>query len=191
MVGQSIDRRVQRTQAALHRALISLIPKKGYEALTVEEICAVANVSRSTFYAHYTGKDDLLRRGFRHLSQALEERQGDVTSQALGFSRVMFEHAKAHLDQYRAHVGDRAGAIAHDTVRGMLTELVRKEVSGTGRRSKATASNEVAVRYLVGAYLAVLTWWLDSGAKMPAEEIDALFRSLALGGVGQWLRRRA
>ncbi len=187
MAGQSIDRRVQRTQAALHQALISLIPKKGYEALTVEEICTAADVSRSTFYAHYTGKDDLLRRGFRHLSRALDERQEDVTSQALGFSRVMFEHAKTHLDQYKAHVGDRAGAIAHDTVRGMLTELVRKEVGVSGRRSKTT--NEVTVRYLVGAYLAVLTWWLDSGAKIPAEEIDALFRSLALDGVGQWLRR--
>ena len=65
-----IDRRVARTRGMLHEALLSLIIEKGYEAVSVEDICERANVGRSTFYAHFTGKDDLKRSGLGHLRQA-------------------------------------------------------------------------------------------------------------------------
>ena len=63
----AIDRRIPRTRAMLQHALTSLILKKGYEATTIQDICDAANVGRSTFYAHYTSKDDLKRSGFEHL----------------------------------------------------------------------------------------------------------------------------
>src|SRR5262245_45123225 len=56
-----IDRRVARTRAMLHQALLALIMEKGYEAISVADICERADVGRSTFYAHFTGKDDLKR----------------------------------------------------------------------------------------------------------------------------------
>jgi hypothetical protein len=31
--------------------------------------------------------------------------------------------------------------------------------------------------------MAVLTWWLDRGARLPPERIDAMFRRLATEGV--------
>ena len=55
----AIDRRITRTREVLQHALTSLILKKGYEAITIQDICDAANVGRSTFYAHYTSKDDL------------------------------------------------------------------------------------------------------------------------------------
>jgi hypothetical protein len=53
------------------------------------------------------------------------------------------------------------------------------------------SSREIAVQFLVGAYMSVLTWWLDRGAKEPVEEIDRAFRDLALGGIGTMLEGRA
>jgi AcrR family transcriptional regulator len=50
-----MDRRAARTRRALHGALMSLILRKGYEAITVQDIIDEADVGRSTFYAHYTG----------------------------------------------------------------------------------------------------------------------------------------
>jgi len=43
---------------------------------------------------------------------------------------------------------------------------------------------EVAVQYIVGGLMSVLTWWLDRGAKEPPEQMAAAFRSLALHGLG-------
>jgi hypothetical protein len=31
--------------------------------------------------------------------------------------------------------------------------------------------------------MAVLTWWLDGGAKLPPNRIDAMFRRLAIEGI--------
>jgi len=52
---------VSRTRRTLQHALLSLMLKNGYDAVTVEDICAEADIGRSTFYAHFTGKDDLKR----------------------------------------------------------------------------------------------------------------------------------
>src|SRR5262245_36474464 len=54
------DRRIQKTQKLLHEALACLIREKPYESIVVKEILDRANVGRSTFYAHFRDKDDLL-----------------------------------------------------------------------------------------------------------------------------------
>ena len=179
----NIDRRVARTRATLHRALMSLILKKGYEAVTVEDICDAANVGRSTFYAHYTSKDDLKRSGLEHLRTALVDQHRDALAtpedrdRRLGFSLPMFEHARDHIDLYRALVGGRGGIIALGSIRQILSDLVRDELAASVDNTSADIiPREFVVQYVVGAYMAVLTWWLDGGAKLPPERIDGMFR---------------
>jgi AcrR family transcriptional regulator len=191
MTKRPIDRRVARTRAMLQQAHISLILEKGYEATTVEEICDAANVGRSTFYAHYTSKDDLRRSGLENLRRLLVDRQnealatpGDIRDRSLSFSLTMFEHAKDHIDLYRALVGGRGGAVALGAIRQILSDLVRNELAATDRqKSVDVISRELVVQYVVGAFMAVMTWWLDGGAKLPPHRIDAMFRRLATEGI--------
>lgn len=191
MTKTAIDRRVQRTRATLGQALNSLILKNGYEAITITDICEEANVGRSTFYAHYTGKDDLKRSGLQHLRRQLVDRQREArtmrdgdSGQSLAFSLTMFEHARDHMELYRALVGGRGGAVALDAIRGILSDLVRDDSAAIADRNPADAiPRELVVQYVVGAYMAVLTWWLDGGAKLPPREIDTMFRRLASEGM--------
>jgi hypothetical protein len=81
----------------------------------------------------------------------------------------------------------RAGPIILDKVRQYLGEIVRAELKGTSMVSGQPP--EVAVQFVVGAYMSVLTWWLDRGAKEAPEEIDRAFRELALRGLGALLDR--
>lgn len=192
MAKRTIDRRVARTRATLQDALISLLLKKDYDAITVEDICAAANVGRSTFYAHYTSKDDLKRSGLDdHLRKMLVARQrevlaspGDIRDRSLGFSLSMFEHARDHVDHYRALSRSRGGAAIIGSIRQILSDLVREELIRSLDQTSADAiPREFVVQYVVGAYMAVLTWWLDRGAKLPPERIDAMFRRLMLEGI--------
>jgi AcrR family transcriptional regulator len=191
MPKKPIDRRIARTRAMLQEAHISLILEKGYEATTVEDICDAANVGRSTFYAHYTSKDDLRRSGLEHLRKELVDRQrdalampGDIRDRSLGFSLTMFEHARDHMDLYRALVGGRGGAVALGAIRQILSDLVRNELAATvDKKSADVIPRELAVQYVVGAFMAVMTWWLDGGAKLPPQRIDAMFRRLATEGI--------
>jgi AcrR family transcriptional regulator len=187
----AIDRRITRTRGMLQHALTSLILKKGYEAITIQDICDEANVGRSTFYAHYTSKDDLKRSGFERLHKELVDRQrearsapGDVKDRTLGFSLTMFEHARDHLDLYRALVGGRGGAVSLGQIRQILSDLVRNELAATGGKNSADiVPPELVVQYVVGAFMAVMTWWLDGGAKLPPKRVDAMFRRLATEGI--------
>jgi hypothetical protein len=95
----------------------------------------------------------------------------------------MFEHARDHLHHYRALVGSRGGAMTLDAIRQILSDLVRDELAATATKAGDDTPRELVIQYVVGAYMAVLTWWLDGGAKLSPERIDEMFRRLATGGV--------
>jgi AcrR family transcriptional regulator len=191
MVEGSVDRRAVRTRAKLHNALLSLILKKDYDAITVEDICAAADVGRSTFYAHYAGKDDLKRSGLEQLRRTLLTQQPDGSESQIGdlsgtprFTLSMFQHAREHIDHYRALSGNRGGTLALCVIRQMLAELFRSELVGMAEaNAEGAAPRELVLQYMIGAYMAVLIWWLDSGAKLPPEHVDAIFRRLTASGV--------
>jgi len=54
----------ERTRKELFDAAMSLYTKKGYERVTVEDICAKAGVSKGAFYTHFMSKDQVVLETF-------------------------------------------------------------------------------------------------------------------------------
>ena len=50
------DRRITKTKKALKEALIEMLDKETFEQISITELCRKADVSRITFYAHYSDK---------------------------------------------------------------------------------------------------------------------------------------
>ncbi|OJX46543.1 TetR/AcrR family transcriptional regulator [Devosia sp. 66-22] len=174
-----MDRRTQRTRQALHHALIELTLTKNYDEISVAEITDAANVGRSTFYAHFTDKDDLLRSGIGYLrGMLIHGADGSKSDDPFAFSSFLTLHLGQQKSLYRAMMRSSAGTIVLDTIRETLCDILRRQL----RRTEP--SDETTVQFMVGAYLAVVTWWLNRGAKEPAHEIDNAFRSLAGGAIG-------
>lgn len=64
----SMPRSVRRQQAKDHiyKAAMDLLRQYGYEYITVNNICKLANVSTGSFYHYFKSKDDLMSNFFLH-----------------------------------------------------------------------------------------------------------------------------
>jgi AcrR family transcriptional regulator len=186
-VAERIDRRALRTRRALSEALLSLIVEKGYDEVSVQDIIDRADIGRSTFYAHYTGKEDLLRSGFATLREELREAKRahkaspERAAEPLSFSLAMFEHGARYAGQYRAAASGRGGAIMEAEIRRALSELVREELRGL---DEGAAAREFVVQFVVSAFLTAFDWWFGRKPQLAPAEIDTMFRRLVLGGIG-------
>jgi AcrR family transcriptional regulator len=184
------DRRIERTQQLIRGALLSLIREKGFEGLTVQEIIDRANVGRATFYAHFDSKDDLLISGFDDLHASLKALQRDaftrgrtIEDRVFGFSHEVFAHTHEYRDIFRVMVGKRSGAAVQRMLHKLVVDLVRedvKEAIGASRREQNAVPPEALVQFLVGALFGLMMWWLSGKTRLSVEEINRLFRKLAI-----------
>jgi hypothetical protein len=92
-----VDRRIRRSQKSLHEALLSLVLEKNYDSITVQEILDRADVGRSTFYAHFEGKDELLISGTHELHNTLNAVLQRERSSAKTLARGHYWLQRAHV----------------------------------------------------------------------------------------------
>ena len=190
------DRRVHRTEQLLRTALVSLIEEKGFETLTVQDIIDRANVGRATFYAHFDNKEDLLVSGFDGLRTALKELQRQAHSRTtssderlFAFSHEMFAHIAEYRKVFRAMVGKRSGALVQQLLQKIVVDLVRDDLKPmVGRRDDRSASAEAVVQFVTGGFFGLAMLWATGKLPVSVEEVNALFRRLAMPGVKAALR---
>jgi AcrR family transcriptional regulator len=178
-----VDRRVTRTRNALRQALISLLRRKNYDQITVQDILDEADVGRSTFYTYCTGKEDLLRRGLRLLRTELSEAPERVGAKSDGmkFSRKVLEHVAAHRTAYPALGRNRGRAVMLDEMRLVVLDLLRDELDATS--GAQSVPRELIEQFVVGAFMSLLVFWLEHRTKYSPAQIDAIFQQLTLRGL--------
>lgn len=186
MKARAIDRRVQRTRQLLHGSLMALIQEKGFEGLSVQEIIDRANVGRATFYAHFDSKEDLLASGIENLRESLKQRQrqalsaGGSDERLFAFSRELFIHANEHRVVFRAMVGQRSGAVVQQMLQKMLVDLVREEVKRTWAEKENEMPREAVSQFIGSGLFGLLMWWGNGKMRMAVDDVDAVFRRLAI-----------
>lgn len=171
------DRRVRRTHRTLREAFVELVIERGWDGFSVQDLCARADVGRSTFYLHYADKEDVLDGAFADLGKGLRAQLATPASaRPLGFSRGLLDHAHDHLRIYRALMGRRAAQVVQGRMRALVSELVREDLAG---RLPQGARREAAAAFLTGALSDLLFWSLEARPAVTAEEADRLFHDLA------------
>ena len=177
-----IDRRVIKTRTALYDALVTLILRKGFDAITVEDLLEEANVGRSTFYSHFTSKEDLLTSSFERLRTELVQAHGSAAppeGEIPSWSLALFGHVAQYKGIYFALAGIQAGAVLMTALRGAIAEFAREVLPPMKGIPKELASYHVAATAVT-----VMTWWLDRRRDLSPREVDGLFRTLITTGIG-------
>jgi len=178
----SDDRRVQRTRRALREALVALILERGWDAVSVQDICDRADIGRSTFYTHFADKEELLIGGLDDLRKGLRALSPiEAGARPLGFVRGVIEHADEQGRLFRAVIGKRSGHHIQHRFRQMLIDLIHEDLSAlapSGPHLDATA------RYVAGALMETLIWWLDTRNAFRAADVEKLFTQLTTPVLG-------
>jgi len=172
------DRRVLRTRLALRDALIALILERGWDGFGVVELCARANVGRSTFYTHFADKEELVAGNFEDLRRVLRAQlgaAGEGPGRPLAFARGLIQHAHEQRRLFLAIVGKRSGQFVQRRFRDLVLGLVREDLAGL---LPAAPRREAVIAFVAGAFLELLTWSLEAKSPPSPEVTDALFREL-------------
>ena len=183
---RKLDARVRRTRDALGDALVRLMLEKPFDDITIQEVLDRAGVARSTFYSHFSDKDDLL------LSDADEFFEGVAMSLSMHGDesdrifpvKEFFDHVGEMREFINALV--RSGKFQEnmDLARGHFARGIARRLSEMPRAKLMTDSDRSAIAFAqAGLLLSLLTWWIDHGMKESVERMDELFHKMVWSGV--------
>lgn len=184
------DRRVNRTRRVLKEALTDLILEKGYERVTVRDVLDRADVGRSTFYAHFVDKDDLLMTILADLEvPAPDTSSWTQDDPAFGWTLELFRHFGSGKRLFKAVAGSQGSALARGETIRRLEVLAEAELSRLrAARTLDPFRLQMMTRFLVGTFMGFMEWWMrEENDGVPAEVVDHAFRSLVLPGVSNVL----
>lgn len=179
-----MDRRQKKTRDAIFKAFGKLLDRKSYHSITVQEIIDEANVGRSTFYAHFETKDDLLK-------ELCEELFGHVIGSALNQTHIhglysggapesVFRHLLRHLAEDDRNILGLLSCESNELFlryfKNSLRELIRTQLAEGGYFERGPLPEGFLVNHISSSFVETVLWWVKGGRKQTAEELDQYFR---------------
>src|SRR4029453_11690368 len=146
------DRGVQGTKASLRNALIGLAREKPYPIIAVKEILERANVGRSTFYTHFSDKDELLDSGIREILAGVDLRGSrDAGARALAFALPILKY----VEENRRHAGGskkaRQSRLAmHAHLEHLLSDRIAEDIADSWTKSSTDIPPQLLARHIAG-----------------------------------------
>ena len=103
------NQQYQRTEAHLREVLLDLLKQKPLEKITVREICELAQINRSTFYAHYEDIYDMARKSELEMAKGLGEHFRTTVDAdnflSLQVAERFFDYVQENREFYRYYLG--------------------------------------------------------------------------------------
>jgi AcrR family transcriptional regulator len=175
----STDRRVRRTRRLLRDSLVALTLERGWEDVSILDVCSHADVGRSTFYLHFADKEDLLLSGFDELHEALQGHMGGAPGQ-FAFVEALLEHVRDNAPLMRAVVGRKSGQAIQRRFRDLVTTMTDAELTALGVDA---ANRPLLARYVSGGFVDLLLGWLEAPRSMEPSVLSERFRVMTRGAI--------
>ncbi len=170
-----MDRRQKKTRDAIFSAFSQLIVKRKYENITVQEIIDLANVGRSTFYAHFETKDHLLYALCSDIFDHIFEGAVCEYSENSPSLESTLSHILWHL---REHKGDISGLLCSDSGE-LFMQYINKYMSKIFDMYidcfRADVPREFLINHLTGGFAQTIRWWVHKGMEIPPEVVAHYF----------------
>lgn len=165
------DPRFKRTRSLILNAFMELLPEKGFQSVSVQNITEKAGINRATFYAHFPDKyallDQSIQQGFR---QEIEKRMLDACHYSDENLRTLIITVCEFVSNANSHcqpANPQFESLVETQVKNQLQELLQvwleQEDSDIDSKTAATAASWAI-------YGLVLQWTHDKNKKKPSAE---------------------
>ncbi len=179
-----MDRRQKKTRDAIFAAFSLLLQNKRYEQITVQNILDTANIGRSTFYAHFETKDELLHslcsQIFEHIFS--DDLMGETTHDFSHGHADLFEqltHLLYHLRDQRETVSSVLSGESHDIFLHYFTSYL-----STLFARHITPISGVPLEYTlhhdVFSFAETVIWWFQNEMTYSPEDMVRFYRAATL-----------
>ena len=91
---KSKDLRIRRTYKLLLNSMITMLKRKNFNHITVNDLCEEALISRATFYVHFNDKYDLLKYCLSDLNKDLIEVAQEYKKIEMGINQFIIKNKK-------------------------------------------------------------------------------------------------
>ena len=176
-----MDRRQQKTRQAVFSAFTSLLEKKTYSKISVQEIIDAANIGRSTFYSHFETKDELLKvlctEIFDHVfsDNLTEERTHDFSKQERDI-RGKITHILYHLNDSRAYIRGILSCESGEMFMRYFKEYLEGVFSEELERHPSDIPRDYMLNHMMCDFAETVRWWMNNENYSP-EEVSRFFLS--------------
>jgi AcrR family transcriptional regulator len=163
---------------SLLQAFVGALMACPYDKITVADVLTRAGVGRTTFYAHFRSKDELLAHSVDGLRTWLEE-AAQARGGPLAFLFPYLEHVDSHRAIYQSFVGRESAEALQHHQRRMLIRLLNAEATRGRLPKRAQVDDAVPGLWqemAAGAILAVVLAWMERRISASPE---ALFEELS------------
>ncbi|MEW6270740.1 MAG: TetR/AcrR family transcriptional regulator [Thermodesulfobacteriota bacterium] len=189
------ERKKERTRREIFAAALDLFAARGFDAVTIDDICTAADVARGTFFLHFPGKTALLAEYGRHMTQELAGMLDEHTGSAIAALRAAFrmlgqravERPEVVQLVVREVMSHPQALEQHGEQTRDFTELLAGVVR-RGQRDgqlRSAADPLLAAAIAVSAYLAVVHEWARRPGDLDLEAILEDTVDLVLNGIAR------
>ncbi len=179
-----MDRRQKKTEAAILAAFSALLARKNYAGITVQEIIEAADVGRSTFYAHFETKDELLRQMcallFEHiLAEGGSGEAGHDFSRMPKSPGALLTHVLYHLRDNKTHLlavlDCGRNEVFRQSFQGYVRQLLRPCIRREEQCRQELPPEDFILNHMACSFTAMVQWWAKNKFRYSPEQMARYF----------------
>ncbi|PID78204.1 MAG: TetR family transcriptional regulator [Deltaproteobacteria bacterium] len=177
-----MDRRQHKSREAIFKAFGELLDRKKYSRITVQNIIDRADVGRSTFYAHFSTKDHLLKLMCKKVFEHVFSK--DLTSEEThDFSdknnlEAYISHILYHLNDNKENLAGILSGESGELFMMYLNEYIARMFSSCISKGRMSVPPDFVINHLTGSFAETLKWWIKGPMKYSPDETARFFMAV-------------
>lgn len=178
---QYLDKRVQRTKIAIHRAFFDLLKSKKYEQITIKDIIDAAGYSRGSFYNHYAQKDDLLEEIIESLFKTLSkfQRSSYINEKSIDIRELknepiyILEHFKECGEYYQILLSKNLNIEFRDRLSSRFIDMYLSDFDMQSEPKDDGINRELLNKYYAYGLINLIIEWVIDDFPLETEEFSS------------------